>query len=424
MKAIVSISIALIFMNSNAQKFDCSSKIKEYQDLLNSNKIAEAYYDWNEVLKNCPKENEALYADGITIIEYKIDNATAPEEKEKLVREELSLYDQYYKNFPASIQNYEIQKAMALYNHKVEAKEEILDLLTKGFAHAPDKITDANVFYTYFSLYYAKAKEDSQNYTSDMVLDKYMQINTLINNLLGANPAKISDLRSAQRGIHALAKDISTCEILASYYEKRFETFKENSDWLTTALTNFTVKCSGQPIYSAMAETNYKLKASTKSANYLANACLKQRKFPEAIKYFTEAETLETNPSEKAKLNYSLATGLLSGDKIKAKELLLKAVSQDPKMGRAYLFLAELYSNSAEECGQTPFQKKAIYYLAQQTIRKAASAEPILRITAEKMIEALSNKSLTPSEISKEKINGKSIKIACWINETIYFPSN
>jgi hypothetical protein len=424
MKAFFSILTVLLVMNSNAQKYDCTVKTKEYQDLIKSNKIAESYNDWNEVRKNCPKENEAIYTDGITILEYKIDNVTAVEEKEKLVREEMSLYDQYYRNFPSSIPNYEAQKAMALYNHKIEANNEIVELLNSAFTKTPKSITEANVFYTYFSLYYAKYKEDSKNYTSDMVLDKYMQINTLIDALISTNTTKSSDYKSAQRGIHALAKDITNCDVLSPYYEKRFENNKDNADWLTTALSNFTVKCSGQPIYNAMAEANYKIKATTKSAYYLANSSMKQRKFPEAIKYFTEAETLETNPLEKAKLDYSLATGLLSGDKPKAKELLLKAVSLDPKMGRAYLFLAELYTNSAEECGQTPFQKKAIYYLAQTTINKAALAEPILKTTVQRMTESLTSKSLTPTEISTEKMNGKSIKIGCWINETISFPSN
>ena len=411
-------------MNSNAQKFDCTSKTKDYQDLIKSNKIAESYNDWNEVRKNCPTENEAIYTDGITILDYKIDNVTAVEEKEKLVREEMSLYDQYYKNFSSSIPQYEALKSMALYNRKIEADNEIVDLLNSAFTKAPKSITEANVFYTYFNLNYAKYKEDSKTYTSDMVLDKYMQINTLIDALISSNPTKSSDYKSAQRGIHALAKDITNCDILSAYYEKRFDSNKNNGDWLTTALANFTVKCSGQPIYNAMAEANYKLKATTKSAYYLANSSMKQRKFPEAIKYFTEAEALETNPLEKAKLDYSLATGLLSGDKPKAKELLLKAVTLDPKMGRAYLFLAELYSNSAEECGQTPFQKKAIYYLAQTTINKAALAEPILKTTVQRMTESLSTKSLTPTEITNEKMNGKSMKIGCWINETVTFPSN
>jgi hypothetical protein len=410
-------------MSSTAQKFDCESNTKAYQDLLKANKTAEAYNDWNEVRKNCPKENEAIYKDGITILEFKIDNETTTEGIEKWVREEMKVYDQYYANFPLAIPNYEVEKAMTLFNHKIEAKDEILRLLDSGFAKAPKSITDASAFHTYFSLYYNKAKEDSNSYTSENILDKYMQINTLLDGLIASNTGKSPDYRSAQRGIHALAKDITTCDILAVYYEKRFETNKDNPDWLTTALTNFTVKCSGLAIYNAMAESNYKLKATTKSAYYLANACLKQRRFPEAVKYFTEAEALETNPLEKAKLDYSLATGLLSNDKAKAKELLLKTITLDPKMGRAYLFLAELYSNSAEECGQTPFQKKAIYYLAQETIKKAAIAEPILKTTAQKMTENLAAKALSAADITKEKMNGKSTKIGCWINETVTFPS-
>jgi hypothetical protein len=163
MKAFFSILTVLLVMNSHAQKYDCTLKTKEYQDLIKSNKIAESYDDWNDVRKNCPNENEAIYSDGITILEYKIDNVTAIEEKEKLVREEMSVYDQYYKNFPSSIPNYEAQKAMALYNHKIEANNEIVELLNSTFTKSPKSITEANVFYTYFSLYYAKYKEDSKN---------------------------------------------------------------------------------------------------------------------------------------------------------------------------------------------------------------------------------------------------------------------
>jgi len=39
------------------------------------------------------------------------------------------------------------------------------------------------------------------------------------------------------------------------------------------------------------------------------------------------------------------------------------------------------------------------------------------------MIENLAPKALSSTEILQEKMNGKSIKIGCWINETITFPS-
>jgi len=125
---------------------------------------------------------------------------------------------------------------------------------------------------------------------------------------------------------------------------------------------------------------------------------------------------------EKAKLNYSLATGLLSKEKDKSKALLVKAYTLDPKMGKAYLFLAEQYGNGAEECGKTDFDKKAIYYLAIETAKKASIAEPRLKPTVDRTIEKFAAKALTDKDISDKKMNGKSLKIDCWINENITFP--
>lgn len=124
MRAIIFILGILFVTNSNAQKFDCSSKTGEYQELLKDKKFTESFAIWNDVRKNCPNENEAVYTDGIQILQYKID-AAADSEKEKAVRELMKLYDQYNKNFPSSIAHYEVQKAVALIDNKIEAQDEI-----------------------------------------------------------------------------------------------------------------------------------------------------------------------------------------------------------------------------------------------------------------------------------------------------------
>ena len=63
MKAIVCILGILFITNSNyAQKFDCASKITEYQELLKVKKMPESFAAWSDVRKNCPKETEAIYS--------------------------------------------------------------------------------------------------------------------------------------------------------------------------------------------------------------------------------------------------------------------------------------------------------------------------------------------------------------------------
>jgi tetratricopeptide (TPR) repeat protein len=172
-----------------------------------------------------------------------------------------------------------------------------------------------------------------------------------------------------------------------------------------------------------MAEKLYALQVTPQTAYFMALASLKQKKFPEAIRFYEESAQLHTNPIEKATVYYTLATGLVSGEKAKSKEYLNKAISFDPKMGKAHLFLAELYASSKEECGKTDFEKKAVIYLAIQTLRKANLADPKLQPTADKMVANYASQSLTQDEINKAKMNGKSLNIGCWINETVTFPS-
>jgi len=431
MKAIIFILGVMFITNSNAQKFDCPTKITEYQELFKAKKITESFDTWTAVSKNCPKENEAVYKDGIEIIQYKIDNAASTEEKEKLVRDVLKLYDQYNMYFPLTTTDFEVNKAMTLVANKIDAKEEIFTLLDRGFTKASNKVDDANAIYTYFSMYCEKFNNGDKSITSNLVLEKYTLVNSLLNQLQAAKPdsneseqaKQNSDYKTAQTAINKLIKDLATCENLDAFYTKNYTENQENGDWITSALLSLSGKCSAKPIFNTLAEKLYAMKVTAQSANFMALANLQQRKFPEAITFYNESAELQTNPIEKSKIYYTLATGLLANDLPKSKEYLKKALTSDPKMGKAYLFLAQLYSNSANDCGKTDFEKKAVYYLAIQTAQKAGVAEPRLKPTADKAAKDYEAKSLTADEISKAKMNGKLVTIGCWINETINFPA-
>lgn len=431
MKAIIFILGVLFITNSNAQKFDCTSKTTEYQALFKANKIGDSFDVWNNVIKNCPKESEVIYTDGIQILQYKIDNAASAEEKEKLVRNVLKLYDQYNKNYPLSTPDFEVNKAMTLVANKIDAKEEIFNLLESGFAKASKNVTDANAIYTYFSMYCERFNSGDKKITANSVLEKYSLVSSLINQLQASKPdsndseqAKQSkEYKTAQRAIDNLIKDVATCENLDAFYTKNYSDNQENTDWITSALISLSDKCSNKPIFTTLAEKLYSVKVTAQSANFMALANLNQRKFPEAIKFYNESAELQTNTKEKAKIYYTLATGLLANDLPKSKEYLIKALAADPKMGKAYLFLAQIYADNANNCGKTDFEKKAVYYLAMQTAQKGGIAEPRLKPTSDKVAKDLEAKSLTADEISKTKMNGKSLTIGCWINETITFPA-
>ena len=423
MKAIIFILGVLFLTNTNAQKFDCSSKINEYQELFKAKKIAETFESWSEARKNCSTTNETIYTDGVEIIQYKIDNAVSAEEKEALVRDLLKVYDQYNKNFPLNTAGFEVSKAMALHDNNIDAKEEIFNLLENGFSKAPESISSANAIYIYFSMYCDTYTAGNKKITSNALLEKYTLVNSMLTQLQVSNPAKIEEYKTAQKAIGSLVKDIATCEKLEDYYNQNFAANQDNKDWLLASLNSLSAKCSAKSIFNTMAEKLYSIKATAQSANFMGLGSLKQRKFTEAIKFYNESADLQSNPLEKAKIYYMLATGLSANDISKAKAYVNQSLSFDPKMGKSYLYLAQLYSNSAKDCGKTEFEKKAIYYLAIETAKKAGVVEPMLKATSDKMAKDYAALSFTNEEIKRTKMNGKTITIGCWINETITFPS-
>lgn len=423
MKALFFTLSLLAFTFSHSQKYDCASKTKEYQEFLKNQDFNGSYETWLEVSKKCPKENETIYTDGLTILQYKIDNAANPEDKEKLVRNLLSLYDQYYRNFPNSIPDYEVKKAMALHNNHIEAESEILSLLENGFSKAANEIKEANAIFTYFRLCYEKYKAGDTKYNANVALDRYALVNTLLTHLQSSPSGNNNDYKTAQRAIEAMSKDLATCDNLETYFEKNYSANSDSVAWLTTGLTNMTAKCGAKPIFFKMAERLYALQVSSQSAYFRAIATLKQKKFEEAIQFYNQAAELETNNVKKAEIYYALGTGLLANDMTKSKETLNKALTANPKMGSVYLFLAQQYANHANKCGQTVFEKTAIYTLAAQTAKKAVAVEPNLKTTVDRMVAEYEAKGLTTAIVKSEKMSGKPITIGCWINETITFPA-
>ena len=96
--------------------------------------------------------------------------------------------------------------------------------------------------------------------------------------------------------------------------------------------------------------------------------------------------------------------------------MVLNALANNPSNGRYYIFLANLYANSVNECGTNVNERKAIYKLASNTALKAILVEPRLKPTADAMSAEYLKKAFLDGD---SKV--KSVKIGCWIQQTIQF---
>jgi hypothetical protein len=84
---------------------------------------------------------------------------------------------------------------------------------------------------------------------------------------------------------------------------------------------------------------------------------------------------------------------------------------------------AALYADSANECGETQFDKRAVYWLAAKTADRAGRVDPSLRSTADKAVESYNAKAPSKTDIFNSGRAGEVITFSCWVGGSVTIPS-
>ena len=182
-------------------------------------------------------------------------------------------------------------------------------------------------------------------------------------------------------------------------------------------------ECSDDPLFIQIVEALHQLDPSAKSAYYLGFLNDKKGKSSEAIKYYDESLTLETDTYEKAKTAMKIAHKYKKrGQKSTARSYARKALEYQPSMGSAYLLIASLYASSANQCGTTAFEKRAIYWLAGDTAKKAGRVDSSLKSQAAKAVQGYYSRAPSKTEIFNAGMAGKTIQFKCWVGGSVKVP--
>ncbi len=118
-----------------------------------------------------------------------------------------------------------------------------------------------------------------------------------------------------------------------------------------------------------------------------------------------------------------MATMYGTSNKSQARAYAKKALAAKPSFGQAYMLIAQLYANSTKECGNTPFEKRAIYWLSAQYANKAAAVDPALKATASRQAASYNASAPSKTDIFNEGKAGQTISFNCWIGESITVPN-
>ena len=431
----------------NLSIFAESAKVKNYET---------AYTPWKAVRDSCPDLNVAIYSYGEKILKDRIKKA-ADADKGAIAEDLIGLYDQWVQFFPTrkgKSKKGDIlsKKAQAMLDYKTADLQTAYNTFENAYQTDAKSFTNPKMLYNYFNSLYKLYKSNADGVTMELLFEKYEEISEKfeleqtnlakrIDKILkkeeAGDPISSRELRNKKAfetnskafGVFAsnldaiIAKE-ATCENLIPLYERNFEANKGDAVWLKRAASRMDSKdCSDAPLFVTLVEALHQLDPSADSAYYLG--LLKDKSGDEngALQYYEESIALETDNYKKAKILFKIATKFKNkGRKSKARSYARKALSFQPSMGRAYLLIANLYASSANDCGQTQFEKRAMYWLAAQMAEKAARVDASIKKVALKTAKSYTGRAPSKTDIFTEGNEGQVIKFNCWVGESITVP--
>ena len=235
---------------------------------------------------------------------------------------------------------------------------------------------------------------------------------------------RAKNVASALKNLDNIMSNESSCENLIVLYERNFDQNKANLVWLKRATARMYAKdCSNSELFVQLVEAMYGIEPSADSAYYLGSLNDKKGNDDQAVDYWEESLELETDPYKKAKILYKIALKFKEkGSKATARNYARKALSFQPSLGKAYLMIANLYANSANNCGKSQFDKRAVYWLAANTAKKAARVDASIKKAALKTAASYNGRAPSKTDIFTEGMEGKVIQFSCWINDKVKVP--
>ncbi|WP_452221775.1 tetratricopeptide repeat protein [Lacinutrix salivirga] len=457
MKTKITLLLTFLFLGVTVgfAQNDCDTKLSIFHEYVKAKNYEAAYKPWMEVRTQCPKLNNAIYVDGEKILKDKIEK-TQGADKLVYVKDLIKVWDEKMMNFPEKSKKGDIMsdQAQLMYEYKTELNktdEELYNMFDKAYTTDKENFKNPKALYTYFSLMvdlYDAGKKQAQE-----LFNKYDDVTEKVETEVAAFSTKLNEkIAKENSGTALTSKDLkykkyyesylknydlisgsidqklgdrANCSNLVPLYERDFEANKTNALWLQRAAGKMSEKdCTSDPLFFKLVNAYHNISPSANSAYYLGILKDKEGKSSEAITYYEQAISLQTDNFKKSKLYYKIGLKLKSAGSFgKARSYFNKALDLNPSNGRPHLAIASMYASSAKNCGDSNFNKRAVFWLAANEARKAGRKDPTLSGASSQSVNSYMAKAPTKQEIFAAGNAGQTIKIGCWIGSSVTVPS-
>ncbi|MBZ9628764.1 tetratricopeptide repeat protein [Psychroflexus sp. CAK57W] len=446
--------LGLVFAFNVASAQDCRVTLSLFNESAKVKNFSDAYPKYKDLLKNCSDYHILIYKRGEKMLEGMIDVAETEERKQELIQEFINNQMMRLENFPNDTKEGAMlaDVAMIKYKHEIGTLEERLKAFEDVAEADKDNFSSPVAIYAYFRT--ANDLNDTGERDIQFLFDKYDEVIELIEiqeNDKAAEAQPLIEKKQSQQeltsresrilknseiylrnytkikgSVNSLLGSKADCDNLIPLYNKEFDEKKSDVSWLRNANARLSAKdCTEDPLFFKVSEALHKKEPSANSAYSLGQLAEAEGNRAKALEYFNEAAELETSKSKKSRIYYRIANNYKDrGNYSQARSYYRRALDSKPSLGIAYLKIADMYAKSANDCGKTVFEKRAVYWLAADYATRAGIVDPSISSNADATAESYKARAPQKSDIFQEEAAGRKISFSnCWIRESVVVPN-
>ena len=393
----------------------------------------DAYNFWKIIYDNYPAQTKDIYVDGVDILRNRIDAAKTPEEKQKLVDELMSLYDNRIKFFgddPDYGIDYILGSKIEDYIKYFGDKADYLKIYEWLKPVVADKKSHTDplslYYYTYASL--VKLSLDpshKETYVKDYFMVDNFYKEAIETGKAEGNDNKVANYESFRQSSEAAfaASGAADCATMEKIYAPQIEPKKTDKEFLSTVLTLLrSVGCTESDLYFAASEALYNIEPTASAALGIAGKAYKEGNTARAEKYYNEAINLSEDANEKGEVYYMLAVMAYDkGQYSTARNYAHNAMANKKGFGAPMLLIANMYAASAKSIyPDDPIKQRIVYCLVVDKAAQAKSIDPSVSAEANKIIGTYSAFYPAKEDIfmHPDYNTGQSFTVGGWIGET------
>jgi tetratricopeptide (TPR) repeat protein len=431
MKLLLPFAVLVIFISGSSNQIlaqckdmsaSASPEIIEkwaiFEDAHTNKKFGEARAPLKWLLDHSPNLTTNLYIKAAEVYDALAGAEKNPEKRRPYVDSLMIIYDLRVKNCgeEANVAN---RKAFSFFKHYYDhesKKQEILPLMDRAIELNGDKVLDGLVEY-YMRM--VKIAADKKLIDEKQIFERFDKISAIIDSKIKKAEIEKKPVdrykKWNEENFVVLASIVNiNCEVVRTKLGPEFKKNPSNIN-LAKSIFNFMLKdkCTDDPLWLQAAEALHAAEKDFGLAKVLAMRYLSTKEYDKGNVLLNEALELASTAQDKADvIGLQAQQQLILGNKEKARELYLKALSIDPSKKEFYARIGDMYLNSFDECAQEKSQAddRLVFLVAYDMYEKAGDNQ--------KMATA---KSRFPSRTEIFEANyqrGDKIKLGtCWINE-------